>query len=438
MRFLLILLLAVLPASAFSQYAVLVAPKDSEAYEFAKTKENGETVFAERKLFKGLNQAAELLNAGGERTVTVFVAAGTYTGQFGAGVWKVPHIDNPQGTLRVMAGFNDDFSGRQPFGLITELQTVEGRDGAIFQLAKRSRLKEVVVSGLLLDAGPSNAYDARTNSIKKGQSRSYPLLSLSMLETDRLVVADNIFLNGAHGAFDPYVKGASASANVLVQNNLFLNTIKAFKNQPATTKALDRLTLKHNSFVLCWPFNPDPTSSNVGAIELYHSGGFENVDIEGNLFAYNPGGAMQHDWAPDRMPNTRIAGNLFYSNAALYEDGETEAGVIVGKFGTNPIYRLLDLESVEDDLDYDVEDNVSFDPQIPIVIAPLQAADSYGVSAQNTTINQVRSLFGLNTDGGTVAIANFAPRLSYRTDAVPFPTNEAAKAYGVQPGALWQ
>jgi hypothetical protein len=331
-----------------------------------------------------------------------------------------------------MGGYNEDFSGRQPFGLLTELQTRYGRDGAILQFSQKSKLKELVVSGLLFDAAPSNKYDKKTNSILKGQSRSYPLISFSLLVTDHLVVADNIFMNGAHGAFDPYVQPLSANSVVDIQNNVFLNNIKTLKM--GSPKPMKAINLRHNTFFLNWPYNPDATSSNVSAIELYHSGGADQVNIENNIFAFNPGGAMQHDWPEDRMPGLSIKNNLFHSNAALFEDGEAEAGIFAGKFGTNPIYLILDLETVEDDFDYDVSGNVAMDPKIPIAMADLEAVDSYSVQRQNTTLNDVRRIFGLNQDGGTVAIANYAPAMIYH---FPMPTDESAKAYGVQPAKLW-
>lgn len=424
------LLLAALPAQA-NTYAILVAPKDSEAYAFAQTKANDQTVFAERTLHRALTRAAELLQSG-DHTVMVMVAQGVYDGKANQGVWVVPVIDNPSASLHIMGGYNDDFSGRQPFGLLTVLQTRYGRDGALLQFTKKSKLKEVIVSGLLFDAAPSNKYDKKTNSILKGQSRSYPLISFSLLTTDHLVVADNIFMNGAHGAFDPYVQPLSGNSVVDIQNNVFLNNIKTLKM--GAPKPIKTLNLRHNTFFLNWPFNPDPTSSNVSAIELYHNGGAEQVNIESNIFAFNPGGAMQHDWTEDRMPAMSIKNNLFHSNAALFEDGEAEAGVFAGKFGSNPIYLILDLETVEDDFDYDVSGNVAMDPKIPIAMADLEAADSYSVQRQNTTLNDVRRIFGLNQDGGTVAIANYAPAMAYH---FPMPTDESAKAYGVQPAKLW-
>ncbi len=420
-------------------YVVYVAPRDSPASAVAKSKADGATVFAERRLHRALTKAAELLQSG-PHTVNVLVAPGAYPGKIRAGVWVLPPINNPQGSLRLIGGFNDDFTGRQPFRRLSRLVTVEGRDGALLQISRKSALKQLVISGFVFDAAPSNKYDAKTNSLLKAQSRSYPLISFSQLKTSHLVVDSNIFLNGAHGAFDPYIAPLSPDTVVDISNNFFMNNIKTMT--PAATAArgliVKQIHLLHNSFLLSWPFNPDPTSSNVSAIELYHKDGCQQLTIESNIFAFNPGGAMQHDWPEDRMPALAIRNNLFYMNSALFKDGNAENGVFAGKFGTNPKYLLLDIETVEDDLDYDVEGNVSLDPKITIAMADLKAADSYSVERKDTVMNDIRRLFGLNQDGGTVAIANFAPALVFSTHALPLPAEQQAKAFGVQPNQLWK
>lgn len=421
------------PASA-DQYIIYVAPRDTPAYAAAQSKEDGQYQFAERTVHRALTKAADLLNQPGPHTVLVAVAAGSYNGKAKQGVWMIPQISNPEGVLQIVGGYNDDFSGRQPFGNLTALVTREGRNGAFLQFAKRTQLKQVVISGLLFDAAPSNAYDVKTNSIKKGQSRTYPMISLSQLKTGHLVIDSNIFINGAHGTVDPFINPVG-QAVVDITNNFFINNIKTMK--PATGSSNAVINIKNNSFIMNWPFNPDPTSSNVSALELYHSGGAGNVNIEQNLFAYNPGGAMQHDWPEDRMPDMAIKNNLFYMNAGLFGDGDAEGGVIAGKLGHNPKYLIIDLITLEDDFDYEVDGNVSMDPKIPVAVADLQVTDSYSVNRKNTVLNDARRFFGLNQDGGTVAIANFAPALVYNPQAISLPQNEAAQKYGVQTGTLW-
>lgn len=389
---------------------------------------------------KALDKAGELLSQPGAHSASILVTGGDYAGKAGAGMFIVPQIKNAQARLRIIGGFKDDFAGRQPFKNPTRLTTNEGRNQGILQLSKQSQLQELVISGLLLDAAPSNKYDQRTNSILKGSSRTVPLLSLSMLVTDHLVIADNIFINGAHGAFDPYIAPASASTVVDITNNFFINTIKTIQIGAGIdykNNTVKEVNLRHNTFLLNWPYNPDATSSEVSAVNLYHKSGARQLNIEDNIFAYNPGGAMQHDWKEDRMPGIAIRRNLFFMNAALFGKGEKDAGVFAGKFGTNAKYLVLGLDTIADDFGYKVENNVAFDPKIPITLLKLLAVNSAGVERQNTVMNDVRRLFGQNQDGGTVAIANYAPAMDFDPNALPMPTEEKAKAYGVQPSRLW-
>ena len=429
-----------IPTPEGTTHVVIVAQRGTDAYKAAEGMANGSTAFLERKLWRGLNKAAELLNEADGRTVQVAIAGGEYTGQFNKGVWAVPQITSAGGALHVLGGYNDDFSGRQPFGFPVHLTTIRGRDGAIFQMAEKSALRELVVSGLILDAAPSNKYDARTNSIVKGESRSYPLMSFGRATVERLTVADNVLLNGAHAAVRLTITPASPSAEVHITNNFFLNNLLAFESQtyPAKLRTFGRLVVRHNSFILNWPYNPDQTSSNVSAIEMHTSQSFEAMAFERNLFAYNPGGVFQIDWPEDRLPEMAIRDNLFFLNGALWNQAEPEAAVVAGKFGLNPTYMVLDLYDVEDDLSADMGGNVAMDPQIPVVLAPLQGVQgSDEVQAQPTLMNDVRRMFGANTDGGTVAIANFAPQMQYDTRVVPLPQNAEAQPYGVQPAGLF-
>ena len=116
---------------------------------------------------------------------------------------------------------------------------------------------------------------------------------------------------------------------------------------------------------------------------------------------------------------------------------EQDAGVFAGKFGTNAKYLLPALDTIADDFGYKVEGNVSFDPKIPVALLPLKAADSASVERKNTILNDVNRLFGLNQDGGTVKIANYAPAMAFDVTALPTPAEEKAKPYGVQLETSW-
>lgn len=104
-----------------------------------------------------------------------------------------------------------------------------------------------------------------------------------MVTIDHLVIADNIFINGAHGAFDPYIMPISANTVVDITNNFFINTIKTIQIGAGIgykNNTVKEVNLRRNTFLLNWPYNPDKTSSNVSAVTLYHNHGAKQLNIE--------------------------------------------------------------------------------------------------------------------------------------------------------------
>ncbi|MDX2013481.1 MAG: hypothetical protein SFW67_25035, partial [Myxococcaceae bacterium] len=93
---------------------------------------------------------------------------------------------------------------------------------------------------------------------------------------------------------------------------------------------------------------------------------------------------------------------------------------------------------LQDDYSYEMKGNVVMDPKVPVALVDLQAADSSSVTAKKTVMNDVRGMFGLNKEGGTVAIANYAPRMGLDLKNLPFPAEEKAKGYGVQAAQVFK
>jgi len=174
-------------------FTILVGPTKSTAYENAKSREDNKTTFAQRSMHKTLTQASGLLEGGGAHTVRVLVAKGEYYGKAKMGVWELSTVDNAEGRIMIMGGYNDDFSARDPFRNVTGLATNDARAGAILTIGKKTTLAQLVVSGFLFDGAPSNKYDVKSNSLLKSASRSYPLMSLSLLKTNHLVIDSNTF-----------------------------------------------------------------------------------------------------------------------------------------------------------------------------------------------------------------------------------------------------
>lgn len=412
-------------------YELYVAKRDSDAHKAAEAKADGTTKIWFPKLARAIEKATELVN-GTDNTVKIMVAQGQEGGLFGFG----NGLNGAKATLHIMGGYCPDWSKRDPFGCPSEIISDDGRPDGFFNFGgNKTMFKELVLSGFVLDAAPSNKYDAKTNSLLKGTSRTIPLIQLKQVVVDHLVISDMVFLNGAHRAFEVYHSAMSKETTVDIVNNFFLNNVIPTKFFPALYKGntTKQINFKNNSVIMNWPYNPDPTSSNVGALELYHKDCCSELVIENNLFAYNPGGAMQHDWPENRMPKLKINNNLFYLNATLFGDARPEAGVFTGKFGPSPKYKVVAVSpELQDDFKYEMKNNVVMDPKVPVALVDLQAADSSGVTAKKTVMNDVRGMFGLNKDGGTVAIKNYAPRMGLDLQNLPFPAEPKAKAYGVQ------
>jgi hypothetical protein len=439
-RFKLLMALAVVglssPALA-DTFTIYVAARDSEAHKAAEKLVDDKTAFWFAKLPKALDKAVELLS-GSSHQVRIFMAQGQEGGLYG-----LPNgLDASKATFHLLGGWCPDWQTRDPFQCPTELLAGAGRPQAFFSFGgNKTKFQELVISGFVLDAAPSNTYDGKTNSLLKGTSRTVPLLSLTQVVVNHLVIADNVFLNSAHRAFEVFHSPMSNETTVDIQNNFFLNNVIPLKFAPAGYKGFKTkaINFKNNSVILNWPFNPDKTSSDVGALTLYHKDCCGELNIEKNLFAYNPGGAMQHDWPTARMPKLRINENLFFLNATLFGNDKPEAGFFVGKFGPSPLYSVVNVgPGLQDDYSYEMKDNVVMDPKVPVALVDLQAADSSSVTAKKTVLNDVRGLFGLNKAGGTVAIANYAPRMGLDLKNLPFPAEDKAKGYGVQSGQVFK
>lgn len=437
--FLLLLAFASSPAFAQGSIDILVAPRGTPAFNNAEAQANGTTVFAESALWRALNRAADLLNEGGDRTVSVLIAAGEYGGQLGSGIQRVPQLTNPEGSLKVFGGMSDDFTDRDPFTRYVRIPTAERRDGAIFQMAGRANIREIVISGLILDAAPSNDYDSRSGSLLKGSSTTFPVLAWAQVEAERVVIADNVIVNGPMAGFQigssPPVAG---TGEVIIENNFFINNLLSLRTQTFGRRAgfqFAQLIVRNNTFALNFPFNPDETSSNVSAIEWHNTNSFDEMIFEGNIFAYNPGGVFQADQRPEDLPKIAIRDNLFFFNGALFGESAPDAVIVAGKFGPNPTYQLLDLDSVRDNLDAEVSGNVVFDPDLRLALVADQTVDPSFIKAQVNELEDPRELFGFGT--GTVEVNLFAPEVLFDSRVVPVPRNPDAQAYGVQRDESW-
>lgn len=356
---------------------ILVGPKGSAAYEMAKSKADKTTVFAAKSVTSAFKTAGREIRACGNCTVNIKIAAGAYFGKAKTGHWIFPEVNSPDARLRILGGYNDTFSTRTPFETPSRLTTADDRSQPVFQFEGKERvLKELYFSGLTFDVAPGNKYDSRNNSLLKGSSSLYPILAFGYLTTDRLVVADNIFLNGAHTVAQPLIRAMSDEAEILIRNNMIMNTVMAWRvNSPSGKTMIKRYGFENNSFILNWPYNPDPGTSNPGTLEIGNKYSAKLVDITRNLFSYNAGGAIHAQWDDVKGPPVAITENLFWGNGSLFAVEEPDMAAVVGKFNGSARYLPLTANDAED-FEWDVEDNMSFDPKLHVQIKPFLAAGS--------------------------------------------------------------
>lgn len=449
-------------AMAVSEVNILVANKDTPAAQAAAARANDKTIFAETRLFKAIEKAVDVINAKkhcpqprvkgmtappctltpDERylVVNIKVAGGTYEGKGGRGGFRIPEIIEPDTTLRILGGYDDNFEKRAPFANAT----VTNVSGTVFAVEGRNpALKEFYLSGFVMDMGGGNEYDKKTNSLLKGTSASVQAVTVGYLQTEQLVIADNLFMNSSNKAAAPLIRAANDSAKVVIRNNFIMNNVLAWEADSARGKTIPESYLfEGNTFIVNWPYNPDPTTANPAALQLGGKYAAKYFIIRNNLFAHNPGGAIY--WtAPSEKdgPRTEIVGNLFFNNGSLFGETAPGSAAMVTKFGgfkSREIpWNTISLETLAD-YSFKVGTKVVLDPKVPVVMVKPGFANSTSVTAQNTVLNDIRGLFGMNKQGGKLKISNFAPRMGLDLKNLPFVGEERARQYGVSPERVEQ
>lgn len=365
-------------AATAADLAIYIAPSGSQAHAAASNLGLGPV---ERRIHKGFKLAADHLSQCGQCEVVINIASGDYVGKARVGTWVFPEVRAMQSSLKILGGWNEDFTLRTPFATPTVLRTSENRSSVVLSFAGRKHgFKELVVSGLTFDTTASNRYDAQTNSLSKNGSSTFAQLAFGYITTDRLVIADNTFINASSGGVGgPVVRPAGKAGEVRLENNLFFNNILAWKLASGSySNPPDLYWVKGNSFILNWPYNADVTTSNPGALEIGNSRTANRIVIEDNLFAYNYGGAIFPQWDDTQGPELEVKNNLFYGNGKMFGATDSGSGAFVGKFAGAATYSVFTSEDIEDDFDWNVSGNVSIDPDLNLGVPQTVGLTSVG------------------------------------------------------------
>jgi hypothetical protein len=389
-------------------------------------------VGAEEKLFRALDRAAEHLAKCQTCTVNILVAGGEQRGKAQVGQWKLPETAAPRATLRILGGYDSAFATRAPFTHPTILVTSERRSGPVFEVSgRKTALKELHFSGFAIDVGAGNKYDAKTGQLYKGSSPSWPLVVFG-LETERLIVADNIFLNAANSVGTPRIKPTSKNSETILRNNLFLNNVYCWQlaGLPAEP-VVARYRVENNTFAHNYPYNPDRNTSNPGTLEIGNKYVAGSVEIRGNLFAHNSGGAVFAQWDDVAGPNVTLADNLFFRNGALFGELGDDKGAVVGKFNGSGVHGSYSAKEIAEDFSWKTSGNVSSDPSLPM---PSVISGSDGQSEDTAGAGEPEE----SAEDGVEIVRNaeidgFAHRMQLQLDRLPFPRTAGLKKYGASP-----
>lgn len=357
---------------------IYVAPKGSVAYENAVQLDNGPV---ERRIHKAFNSASQHLNSCSNCSVTIRLAGGEYSGKANIGTWSFPETKAGSSHLLILGGWNEDFSKRSPFQTPTVLKVNPNRSDVVFSFEGRKHaFKQIVLSGLVVDTSPSNAYDAKTNSLMKSGSSTFGQLKFGYINTDSLIITDNVFMSASSGGVGgPIVKPFGSNGEVIVENNVFFNNVIPWKVASGSYSNPPKVyVVRGNTFALNWPYNADVTTSNPGALEIGNNRATDQLNIEKNIFAYNYGGAIFPQWDDTRGPKMAIKDNLFYGNGGMFGASEAGSGAIVGKFAGAATHSIFTMEDIEDDFSWSVSGNVSFDPELRIGIPKTIGMTSVG------------------------------------------------------------
>jgi hypothetical protein len=387
------------------------------------------SVAPKEQLFRAFDRASEHLASCQMCVVTIKVVGSEQVGKAQVGQWVFPETIAPGATLRILGGYDEAFASRAPFAHPTVLVTSERRSGPVLEFqGKRTALKELHLSGFAIDVGAGNRYDATSGALQKGASSSWPILAFGSIAVERLIIADNVFVNAANGVAGPRINAASSASEIIVRNNVFLNNVYCWQvvglpRQPI----VQRYLIEGNSFIRNHPYNPDATTSNPGTLEIGNKDSAGRVEIRQNLFAYNSGGAIFPQWDDTLGPPMAIAENLFYQNGALFENEGEGKGAIVGKFNGSANHGSFSPEEIEKDFSWDTRGNVVVDPQLALVPAPAQTErpDEEEPKEDSSGVEIVRNQ----------AVDTYAPRWAASLQELPFP-QAAAKPYGAAPSRV--
>jgi hypothetical protein len=345
---------------------------------------------------------------------TVHIAEGTYLGRDESGSDSVPVA------VKIIGGYADDFSKRDPWGahktLFTGTSAISGSTQYRLIIDAGACPSEVVVDGIVFDNGPRNHFKdekalmiLRKADAQKGLNATPEsgALKMDLGANCKGLVQNNVVLNTAPTGGAIQVKGGQ-DARATVRNNLVVNNtgegiFVQSSWKPRDGKGLPQFTVERNTVLFSWKHDPIAT----------YGGNSLKMDQEVGLVATNNVFAFGDYGGVDNIKKARgitLKDNLFVGHR-LYDYREFNTSV-----------KVSELEDEADELK-DSSGNVSKAVNFPVGerFANLYAARKEVSRAEvdakakvsNSGANAIRSMLGLPLQAGGVALDadTFLPRI---------------------------
>jgi hypothetical protein len=332
---------------------------------------------------------------------TINIAEGVYLGRDESGSDSVPVA------VKILGGWADDFSSRDPWGahktIFTGVNTMGGSTQYRLNVSP-TNCAEILIDGIVFDNGPRNNYQGEKDLVisrmasaakNKNPSPESGAIKLELPKKCAGTISNNVVMNTAPtgGAISAW---GHQAGTLTIKNNLVINNTgegifayskwKSDKDQP-------QFIIENNTILFSWKH--DPIAS--------YGGNALKVDAEiklsasNNVFAFSDYGGVDNIKLAKKIT---LKDNLFTGNR-LYDYREFNTSVKVSEF-----------EDEADQLEV-ATGNLTAEIKVPVgeTYAKLyagrkevsRAAVDAKAKASNNGANALRGMLGLPLQAGAVA-----------------------------------
>lgn len=361
----------------------------------------------------------------------VNIAEGVYVGRDETG------SDNVPVAVKIVGGWSDDFSKRDPWGAHKTIFAGVNTMGGSTQyrlIMTPTKCAPMLVDGIIFDNGPRNNYLGDTELIisrqaNAGKNRNPTpesgAIRLELPKQCEATISNNVVMNTAPtgGAISAW---GHQSGKLTIKNNLVINNTGEgifVLTKWKSNKDLTHFTVENNTVLFSWKHDPIATYGG-NALKMDQE---LTLTASNNVFAFSDYGGVDNIKVAKGIT---LKDNLFTGNR-LYDYREFNTSVKVSEF--------------EDEADQlkDSTGNLSAEIKVPIseAFAKLyvgrkeisRAAVDAKAKAANNGANALRGMFGLPLQANAVAddAEVWLPRMSI-DDAIKAGTAKYEGKYGCQ------